>query len=249
MIGVRANAKETVEVVARFDQLVSFAGMMLSRSLGVHVRQGLSRADIADPATRVVRQCQVLVDSGELRGQLVVPNAPAAMNLTVDLRAGRVDVSAEIDCPTTGKPTTRLNWLLRQLSDPPEPMFVRPIVARSRRTFASHDWRKHVEDPSRILEIGGDDIRSFRLTISRPAGTMRGQGRGSFVESVLGAVDKFYSEVLQNLKPWSAPAPRVKDEGGVAVVPASESPDRPGDEPITTTELVPVALPDEGEQR
>lgn len=241
----RANAKETVEVVSRFDQLVSFAGMMLSRALGVHVRQGLSKQDLVDPASRVLRQCQHLVDAGELVGQLVVPNAVAPMVVLVDMRAGRVDVSATIDCPTTGRPLTRLNWLLRQLKDAPETMLVRPVVARSRKAFASHELQKLLEDPSRILEPGVDDIRAFALTISRPAGTKRGQGRGSLVESVLGAVDKFYGEVLQNLRGWAARPPRTKDEETLALVPTSESPDSPGDQPVTTTALVPIGMSEE----
>ncbi len=244
---LRPNAKETVAVVSRFDQLVSFAGMMLSRSLGVHVRQGLSKGDLVDSDARVRRQAQRLVDVGELSGHLVVPNAAAPLEVLVDLRAGRVDISTTIDCPTNGRPTTRVNWLIRQLKDPPEPLLVKPVVARSRRTFASHDWRKLAEEPSRILEVGADDIRAFTITMSRSAGSKRGQGRGSFVESVLGAVDKFYGEVLQNLKPWVAAAPKTQDGEPQVVVPSTDVSGRQDTERVTTTEIVAVSLrePDE----
>ena len=60
-----------------------------------------------------------------------------------------------------------------------------------------------MEDPKK-------EIRTFVLRISAPAGTKRGQGRGSFVGSVLDTVDRFYTDVVQGLKAWTAPAPTVK---------------------------------------
>jgi hypothetical protein len=40
---------------------------------------------------------------------------------------------------------------------------------------------------------------------SQPAGTKRGQGKGSFVSSVTSLVDQFYAEVAQLLKPVTGP--------------------------------------------
>lgn len=42
-------------------------------------------------------------------------------------------------------------------------------------------------------------------------GTKRGRGRGSFIDSVLDAVDLFYGEVRQHLKAWSAAPPKLPD--------------------------------------
>jgi hypothetical protein len=58
-----------------------------------------------------------------------------------------------------------------------------------------------LEDSKPILEQPQADIRSFTVTLSQPAGTKRGQGKGSFVNSVTSLVDKFYVEVVQPLKP------------------------------------------------
>jgi hypothetical protein len=61
-----------------------------------------------------------------------------------------------------------------------------------------------------LVENPQTDIRSFSITMSHSAGTKRGQGKGSFVGSVTALVDRFYSEVMLNLKSWSAPPPRPK---------------------------------------
>jgi hypothetical protein len=41
-------------------------------------------------------------------------------------------------------------------------------------------------------------------------GTKRGAGRGSFIGSVTELIDAFYGKVIQTLKPWSPPAPRMR---------------------------------------
>ena len=42
-------------------------------------------------------------------------------------------------------------------------------------------------------------------------GTKRGRGRGALIDSVLDAVDTFYSDVLQHLKAWSAAPPKMRE--------------------------------------
>lgn len=41
-------------------------------------------------------------------------------------------------------------------------------------------------------------------------GSKRGQGRGSFVTSVLDLLHGFYEDVIQGIKPWSAAPPRLR---------------------------------------
>ncbi|MGA7419580.1 MAG: hypothetical protein WBW80_16405 [Acidimicrobiales bacterium] len=53
---LRASDKETLGVVARFDQLLAFSGMELSRRLGVNVQQRLSRKERNDHAERIQDQ-------------------------------------------------------------------------------------------------------------------------------------------------------------------------------------------------
>jgi hypothetical protein len=84
---LRANDPETLDVVARFDQLVAFCGMELSRRLGVHVEQRLSKGDLSDQANRLQGQSSALAKTGQLAGSLQVPNAAVPIDVIVDLRA------------------------------------------------------------------------------------------------------------------------------------------------------------------
>jgi hypothetical protein len=207
---LRPNDAETLAVVASFDQLVAFCGMQLSRRLGVHVQQRLSRAELADQANRLQNQAAELAQSGRLGGVLVVPNAAVAIEVAIDLRANRVDTKATLEAPLDRRATARVNWLLGQLKNAPPTLHVVANVARSKSAGKSFSLPVLLEDPKVILEQPNADIRSFTLTMSQPAGTKRGQGRGSFVGSVTSLVDRFYVEVAQPLKAWSPPAPKPK---------------------------------------
>ena len=73
-----------------------------------------------------------------------------------------------------------------------------------------------------------------RRTLIRGAGTKRGRGRGCFIDSVIDLVEEFYGRVVQDLKPATPTAPKVKpgkerDQVGGDTVLAdllTEAPDR-----------------------
>ncbi|MFD0518072.1 hypothetical protein [Paractinoplanes durhamensis] len=66
------------------------------------------------------------------------------------------------------------------------------------------------DSPTILVGDPGKEIRSFRVAVTSPAGSKRGTGRGSFIDSVLGAVDDFYGQVIQNLKPWMPAPPKLR---------------------------------------
>jgi hypothetical protein len=68
--------------------------------------------------------------------------------------------------------------------------------------------------PEILLDDPKKELRSFTVRLSAVAGTKRGQGRGSFVGSVLALVDSFYENIVQHIKPWTPPAPTVKARQG-----------------------------------
>lgn len=242
---LRAGDQETLDVVARFDQLVTFTGMALSRRLGVQVKPALSRKELADQPLRLQAQAAALSKTGQLNASLEIPNAIAPLDVSVDLRANRVDCSVTVVAPDTGKPATRVNWLLRQLRAAPTELQVRAQTARAREAGASYRLADLLDDPKPLAGNGPAEIRGFTVTLSQPAGTKRGQGRGSFVSSVTGQVDHFYAEVVQNLKAWAplaprvptaAPAPLVIIDGAHAASAASLSDE--GDTDSTVAEIV-----------
>jgi hypothetical protein len=145
--------------------------------------------------------------TGLLQGSVRVPGAVAPIKITADLRAGLVHCAVTVPAPREGRPTTRVNWLVRQLKTAPGQLCIQPSVAFQRGRGEARTLDEARKDPSSLVEDPAHEMRSFTVSLSCNAGPARGQGRGSFVDSVLTAADKFYSEVVQHIKPW-APAPR-----------------------------------------
>ena len=67
-------------------------------------------------------------------------------------------------------------------------------------------------NPKALIDDSGHELRAFTLTLSSNAGPARGQGHGSFSNSVLAAVEKFYTDVVQHLKSWAPAPPKVRDD-------------------------------------
>ena len=236
---LRSGDKGALEVATRFDQLISFTGMRLSRQLGVTVLPALSRSEAADPASRRTSQATQLVTAGKLSGGLRIPNAIAPIHVTVDLRASKISASVSFPAPAEGRQLTRVNWLLRQLKDAPGDLRVDAITAWSRGDGTAELLSALRTDPALLVEDNKRDIRSFTLTLTKPAGSKRGQGRGSFVGSALELVDAFYRDVVQALRPWTPSAPKVK-----APEPTHDGqPTPPPDGEIALAQLPPGEVP------
>lgn len=204
--------KGAADVVRRFEQLMSFAAMLLSRELGVEVRPALSRAEVKEPDRRLQAAATALADTGILSGALRVPNAAAPIEVTADLRASRIRCSMTVGAPTTGRPMTRVNWLMRQLRDSKGQVCIETTAVRQRGQGASRTLAELRETPKLAIEDPARDLRAFTVSLSANAGTRRGKTRGSFVTSVLETIDTFYADVVQHIKPWTPPPVKVPDD-------------------------------------
>jgi hypothetical protein len=231
---VRATDPAVSETVRRFGQLVSYAGMHLSQHLGVLVRTGVTRKDLDDPAARLQAQVGELVNSGRLTGTLVVPNAIAPFEVVADLRAGKVSCHLTVPAPKSRKTARgQVSWLTGQLHDPPADLLVQATTLHSRHSGPACGFDKVAEDPAVLLDGAKNDLRDLTLTLIRSAGAKRGRGRGCFIDSVIDLVEEFYGRVVQELKPATPSAPKVKpgkeaDEGSGDAVLAdllTEAPD------------------------
>lgn len=207
---LRATDPLVAEVASKWEQLIRYAGMRLGRELGIEVQPALTRREIAEPAFRLQGQMAELVKSGTLTGGLRVPNTVAPVTITADLRAGRVSCSVSIDAPREGRPLTRVNWLLRQLREASGDVRVDAFTPWARGVSRSELLKMLIDNPSALLDEQRREIRHFVVAQTRAAGTKRGQGRGSFVGSVLDLLDEFYATVMQQVKAWSPPPPKLR---------------------------------------
>lgn len=84
--------------------------------------------------------------------------------------------------------------------------------------------RRVREDATLLIADPAKELRSFRVARSTAAGAKRGTGRGSFIDSLLDAVDEFYEQVIQVLKPWMPAPPKLRSQEEVVPVEADVDP-------------------------
>lgn len=208
---LRASDPEARGVVERWEQFGEYLALGLSQDLGRDVEVARSRKQQAEQ--RVAEQVKSLADFGCLSTTIKVPDAAAALDLRVDLRARKVLTSATVTAPKEGRPLSRVNWMLRQLKDAPGDLRVEVAFAGARET-TSLLLSAAREDPKKLLSPSdaGRDPRFFTLEASRPLGTKRGKGRGSFVADTRGQAIGFYRDLIQQLAAWRPKAPKLPDE-------------------------------------
>jgi hypothetical protein len=219
--------KGAAEVADKFGGLVSFAALRLSRQLGGGVRPLVPQAQLRDPGKYLQEAVNDFASTGLLQGAVRVPGTVAPIRITADLRAGMVRCAVTVPAPREGRSTTRVNWLVRQLKNAPGQVVIEPSAAWQRGRGQARTLDEARKDPRKLIEDPAHELRSFTISLSSNAGPARGQGRGSFVDSVLTAVNKFYSEVVQHVKPWAPAPPKIRDNETAAV-----------DEPISEDDIL-----------
>lgn len=209
---LRANNAAAADVAGRFDALLRFAALRLGTRLGTEAIVVHSRKDQADPSSRIAAHVAEMVEEGRLRGALRIPNTVGDLELTIDLRARQVICSVDLDAPKEGRPTTKVNWLVRQLKAANDKVRLECNVLNQRGSGASDLLGRVREHPELLILDPAKTIRSFRIAMSSPMGLKAGRGQGTLIDGVLSSIDNFYTEVLQSLKAWSAKPPRLRDQ-------------------------------------
>lgn len=207
---LRSTDKGLGDVVVRFDALLRFLSLRLGRQLGTEVVPVLSRKEQTDPAVRAQSMAAALCESGRLTGAIRIPDTVGHLVVTADLHASKITCHVDVDAPREGRPTTRVNWLVRQLKAAPGSVRVETFAAHARGSSAAELLDVVREDPGVLVMDPKKELRTFRLALTSSMGTKRGRGRGTFIDSVLAATDTFYADVLQHLKAWSAAPPKLR---------------------------------------
>jgi hypothetical protein len=219
---LRPTNPEAREVAERWDQFVDYLSLGLSQDLGRDVKPVRPRKQTSD--ARMEATAKALAEAGTLEAVIKVPDAVGALTVQADLRTRKVSTSVAVTAPREGRPLTRIKWVLKQVQDAPADLRLDVSFAGSRET-TSLLLDEAREYPQRLLSLSDAkrEPRSFDLTVTRSMGTKRGKGEKSFVlETRQQAVD-FYRRVVQGLRPWQPPAPRLPAEP--KEVPESAEPD------------------------
>src|SRR3954452_13108796 len=227
---LRPNMPEAREVVERWEEFTQYLCLGLSQDLGRTVTAPRPRT--ATTASILDSHLKRLADTGALETVLRVPGAVGDLRIQADLRAKRTLSSVDVEAPGDGRPKSRINWLLRQLAGAPDDLRVDVTFPNARQT-TSELLGAIRDDPERLLypQDPTRPPRSFRLTLGRQMGQKRGKEEGSFVRETRVQTFDFYRDLVQNLKPWQARAPKLHEPtDGAPQMPTSDPPPFMSDE-------------------
>jgi len=203
------RSDEVIEVAQLWDQLVRFLALKLGADIGDDVRQVLSRKEQGDPRLRNKAVVDQLCDDGVLSGTLRVPNTAGDLDIVVDLKARQIAVGSEVAAPGDRGAKARVTWLTRQLGGAHDQTVVEAYAKNQRSgEYAYLDAVR--DDPKLLLGEPSRHPAKFRVITRSEMGMNRSSGRKpGFVQSVLNAVEHYYTSVLQNVSAFQPKAPQI----------------------------------------
>jgi hypothetical protein len=207
---LRANDKEVRAVVGRWEQFIEYLALGLSQDLGADV--AVARPRNQAPEQRADALVRELADAGRLQGGLKVPGTVAPLQIVADLGRRQVRTAVTLDAPREMRPTARVNWLLRQLREAPADLAVETGFEGARETSAAALAEAREQPDALLSQVDRKRApRAFTLTMTRPMGLKRGKGRGSLIGDTRQQTFDFYRAIVQGLKPWQTPAPKLRE--------------------------------------
>jgi hypothetical protein len=199
------------DVVDRWEQFIEYLCLGLSQDLGVQVTSAQSKAKDGERWTESL--LAALESEGKLTSSFRVPGAVGPIDVEADLRARLTRANVKVNAPKEGRPLTRINWILRQVSKAPKDLRVEVQFARTKETTALL-LSDALEEPKALLSPSDPkrEPRGFSLSLARPLGTKRGRGERSFVLETRRQVVGFYGGLVEDLTAWQPKAPKLSSK-------------------------------------
>lgn len=220
---LKASDAGVRDVASRWEQLIEYLALGLTQDLGRAVEPVWPRK--LDALGRRDLHVRSLVDQGKLTASIRVPDAAGPLDLEADLRGRRFRTSVVVQAPREGRPATRINWMLRQLADAKDDVLIE-VRYPNQKEPTSCSLKEARLKPERLL-YALDSKRepwTFRLTVSKDLGMKRGRLAGSLVTESKSQTNDFYRSIVQGIRAWAAPAPKLPAAPAKTDIAASPEP-------------------------
>lgn len=196
---LRLGDRRAMQVAENWEKLIQQLCLRLSGQSGLTVAPVLRKKRGTDSSIRRLQAVASLVDAGRMTAEIRLPSAGGPVLIEADLRTGRIETTVEIPAAERARPLTRVQWLLRQLTEAPPELRIESLTHGC--STGPCDLLKNLKaEPGLLVPNDGAQITSFRLALHNGMGTKRGSEETGFVRSVDIAMDRFHHEVLQQIK-------------------------------------------------
>lgn len=198
------------DVGSRWDQLLRYGALKLGSEIGEDVIHVLSR-NHREAKARTAHLVDSLCADGRLEGTLRIPNTVGDLELEADLHGQHLAAAVEMNAPDDRGAVGRVSWLVNQLKDAPADLVIESYVKKARTPTTAR--LSDIRD-DRTLALDDQKREPYRFRVIHRTAMGRGRTTGKknpgFIDSVLELINDFYGRVVQNLTPWTPPAPKMK---------------------------------------
>lgn len=213
---IKISDEAVKETVLSWHQEERDMALILSRELGVLVDSGVSKFK-GKLEERLKNDAKSLVETRTLSSTMKVKGA--ASNITIDANFGRktIEMTSILIAPKDKSLRGQIGWLKKQLescekksSDSVDKikkeLFIDVTFKNSRNTH-----RCALNNLSSLAEeFKGREVKEFKIVFVRDLGTNFSKPR-NFVTSIEEMIISYYRGIVQHLKKWQAPSPKICD--------------------------------------
>jgi len=216
--GVKPNPEAIEEAVQSWLEEQTDMAHILSQELGAMVMTSSVKKDQSLKA-RLKSESQALLKSDMLSFNLQVKGVASEVKVDANFRNETVSMSYSLSPPTDRGNSARVTYIEKELQrcekNNPEAMEVidGDVFVDVHVKYASNDERFPKADTYRIREEVGtvQDINEFKIVYVKSLGSKFKSSKG-FVDIIEKMMIDFYQGVVQNVRSWSPPPPRIQNK-------------------------------------
>ncbi|MCK5050222.1 MAG: hypothetical protein KAS53_00685 [Candidatus Cloacimonetes bacterium] len=211
---LKSNDPDIIETVESWLQEEKDLVLQLSQALGLFVKSGETKFKNNYQA-RLDHDMKMLLKEKCLSSKLVIADAVSNLNVTAYLDKRSIEMSVYLNAPENKMNRGKLSWIKRQLDYSQK---------RNEEEFnkIKDDIRigifvKYYNAPIKIKiesiddivdELKNKEIKHFEIYYLKDLGK-KFSSRRKFVEIIEDMLIDYYSIIVQNLKKWNKPSPKI----------------------------------------
>lgn len=216
------------EAISSWLQEERDMALVLSRELGLLVRSGQKKYKHNLPE-RIKYEKRHLIDKRYLESTLQIDGTASDLIVRPIFSRKNIEMSVTLDAPQDRKTKSQITWLRNQLKSCKRKntalfeKLEKDLMVDIAVKFSSKPTRIPISELEDAFEqIGSKEIKSFSITQTKYLGSQFGS-RKLIVKRLEEMLIEYYQAIVQNIKKWEKPAPKVKK----SEIDAEPKPDTP----------------------
>ena len=202
-----SDEKVLIGAVTSWYQEEKDMTLMLSRKLGV-----LVKSDVENPKNKLNRDIKRLKKDHYLSTKLRIRGAVSDIKVSVDFERRTITMSVNVRPPLNRGVIARITWIKNQLEKIKNQSFLERLYIDADIKYTANSIRYKYANIDKFYEhddIKNKDIIGFYLDVIKSAKFTQ---VSSFVKEIEDMLLDYYKIIVQDLKTWEKPAPKLQSK-------------------------------------